>query len=671
MLNSFRPIILCLTGCLLGTATVTLPPVHAQSTSSATQTREIPAADTLTIREAFKHDIYLQADIVRTLQRYSYDEVTADSPVSVTASFGFYTPLILSDPRIRDYQDLRHLAAYPRSVRISNQTHLAGAGLQQVIAALNQLPAEANSSFLLYRDQLTDADLAVLVDYLKTLPSDGDTLPVHTLNLSENQIDDLTPVADLADSTRPGGRVIRTLVAWGQSRHLNPLPAQRVVHNQITLKADDLLPLRLYHHTPSEPFDDFAFQMAAFRVHPKLNEDGLHALTTDTFVPNTLTAQEMGQPVLQYDDIPMVQPTPKLTIDEGAKTVSGLANFGVLDYQNATPLAYRRWLSPTEQASSLSSLATTGYSATDSFRADPQITNIPSGTPSIQVRAAFRYMYSETFRGFTQDYTIPLTWPDTSTSSSSDGSSSSDASSGGSTSASRPSLSSGGAGDGGVPAGTVVTATRKIGLYTDTAFKRATRQHWYRRQPRVYQPMFKVTGYARSVHGTPRYLVKDVNHHSKTAGKTGYITANRKFVTPTYYRQAAKQVTVINPRGVNAYRHRGLTGKVAHYRQGQTLRVKKLVKHNLTTRYVLTNGRYITANKKLVQNGRVAMPKKLKAKTAINRYRDVNFTRRQKHFRNGTTFTVKGWDFSVHGTKRYRVAHGYVTANRHYVKTIH
>ncbi|MFD1454331.1 DUF5776 domain-containing protein [Levilactobacillus lanxiensis] len=665
MPNSFRPLLLILTGCLLGTATVVLPPIHARSTSSATQTREIPAADTLTIREAFSHDTYLQADIVHTLQRYGY-EVTADSPVNATQAFGGATPLILSDPRIRDYQDLRHLVAYPRSLRISNQTHLAGAGFRQVIAALNQLPAEADGSFLLYRNQLTDADLSVLVDYLKTLPSDDDTLPVHRLNLSENQINDLTPVADLADSTRPGGRVIRTLVAWGQSRHLNPLPAQRVVHNQITLKANDLLPLRLYHHTPAEPFDDPRFQMAVFRVHPELNADGLHALTTDSFVPNALTAQEMGQPVLQYRDIPMTQPEPKLTIDEGTKTVSGLANFGVLDYQNTTPLAYRQWLSPAEQASRLSSLAADGYSATDSFRADPQITNIPSGTPFIQVRAAFRYFYSETFRGFTQDYTIPLTWPDTSTSSSSSGGSNS----GGSTSSSRPSLSSGGDGDGGVPEGTVVTATRKIGLYTDTAFKRTTRQHYYRRQPRVYRPMFKVTGHARSVHGTPRYLVKDVNHHSKTAGKTGYITVNRKFVTPTYYRQAAKRVTVINPNGVNAYRSKSLTGKATHYRQGQTLRVKKLVKHNLTTRYVLTNGHYITANKKLVQNGRVAMPKKLKAKTAINRYRDVNFQHRQKHYRKDTTLTVKGWDFSAHGTKRYRVAHGYVTANRHYTKTI-
>lgn len=663
MSNPYRFFLLGLTSCLLAVTTVTLPPAQAQSTSSATQTREVPAADTLTIRDAFQHDTDLQAEIIHTLQRYGY-EVTADSPVSVTENF-FFVPLFISDPRIRDYQDLRHLATYPRSVRITNQVHLAGKGLRQVVTALSQLPDTPVREFILYRDQLTDTDLRVLVDYLKTLPSDDNRPPVSLLNLSENQIDDLSPAAELADITNPDGQFISSLVAWGQSRHLNPLPAQRVVHNQITVKADDLLPLRLYRHNfqPLPPISSQS-QIAVFRVHPELNEDGLHALTTDSFIPNMMTAQEMGQPVLQYNDPPMAKPEPTLHFDKGAKAVSGLSDFGVLDYQNTTPLAYRQWLTPADQASSMSSLVADGYSATDSFHSDPQITNIPSGTRSIQVRAAFRYEYSEDFQGFTQDYTIPLIWPDTPTTSSSNSHSGNDSSS------SYVSINTGGSGDATAPAGTVITATRKIGLYTDTNFKQTTRLHWYHRRPRVYRPMFKVIGYARSSHGTPRYLVKDVNHHTKTASKTGYITANRKFVTPTYYRQAAKRVTVINPQGVNAYRRKSLTNKATHYRQGQLLAVKKIVKHNLTTRYVLTNGHYITANKKLVQKGRVTMPKQLKARTAINRYRDVNFKHRQRHYHKGTTLKVTGWDFSAHGTLRYRVASGYVTANHHFVSVI-
>jgi len=58
---------------------------------------------------------------------------------------------------------------------------------------------------------------------------------------------------------------------------------------------------------------------------------------------------------------------------------------------------------------------------------------------------------------------------------------------------------------------------------------------------------------------------------------------------------------VINKAGVNAYSKKSLTGKRHHYRQGQVLKVKKIVTHNLTTRFVLTNGTYVTANKKLVQ----------------------------------------------------------------------
>ncbi|EHO45245.1 DUF5776 domain-containing protein [Lentilactobacillus kisonensis] len=42
---------------------------------------------------------------------------------------------------------------------------------------------------------------------------------------------------------------------------------------------------------------------------------------------------------------------------------------------------------------------------------------------------------------------------------------------------------------------------------------------------------------------------------------------------------------------------------VKSYKKGTHLSVKKLVKHNLTTRYQLSNGTYVTANKKLVIQG--------------------------------------------------------------------
>lgn len=114
-----------------------------------------------------------------------------------------------------------------------------------------------------------------------------------------------------------------------------------------------------------------------------------------------------------------------------------------------------------------------------------------------------------------------------------------------------------------------------------------------------------MTDYARSKAGVLRYKVRDVNHKSKTAGKVGYITANRKFVVTAYYASMPKnkRITVIAKKGVNAYRQANLTKKVTHYKAGTRLKVKKLVKHNLTTRYQLTNGQFVTANKKLVIQG--------------------------------------------------------------------
>lgn len=153
--------------------------------------------------------------------------------------------------------------------------------------------------------------------------------------------------------------------------------------------------------------------------------------------------------------------------------------------------------------------------------------------------------------------------------------------------------------------GEAVYATKKIGLYKSTSFKKANRIAWYPKQKRTNRPMFVVTGYKRNGNGTLRYKVRDVNHGRKTAGKTGYITASQKYVVPVYYASVpkSKKITVIAKKGVNAYKSAKLTGKAKHYKKGTHLRVKKLVKHNLTMRYQLTNGKYVTTNKKLIIAG--------------------------------------------------------------------
>ncbi|WP_024747264.1 DUF5776 domain-containing protein [Levilactobacillus namurensis] len=219
-----------------------------------------------------------------------------------------------------------------------------------------------------------------------------------------------------------------------------------------------------------------------------------------------------------------------------------------------------------------------------------------------------------------------------------------------------------------------VYARKPIYLYRQATFKKSARIATYVKKPRVYRPMFVVLDYARSRNGALRYRVKDVNHHSKTAGKVGYITAKTSYVRAVYYQKQHATLTVINPKGINEYRRANLTGRVKHLKQGTVLKVKKIVTHNLTTRYVLPNGHYITGNRKLVFAGRQKQPQRIQLKRATGVYYDLNFRQKRKVLPKGTVLTTTGYDFSQKtsmtqtGTKRYVVASGYLTANHHTIK---
>ena len=63
------------------------------------------------------------------------------------------------------------------------------------------------------------------------------------------------------------------------------------------------------------------------------------------------------------------------------------------------------------------------------------------------------------------------------------------------------------------------------------------------------------------------------------------------------------KITVINKKGIHAYKNVNLTGRAKTFKKGTHVTVKSFEKHNLTTRYKLSNGTYITANKKLVIQG--------------------------------------------------------------------
>jgi len=142
-----------------------------------------------------------------------------------------------------------------------------------------------------------------------------------------------------------------------------------------------------------------------------------------------------------------------------------------------------------------------------------------------------------------------------------------------------------------------VYATEAIGLYKTPNFTKNSRQYLYTKQSRTERPKFVVIGYARSKNGTLRYKVRDVRNPQRE----GYITANSRYVTNTYYQTKPKAIRVLSRQGINAYGQVSLSGKsLKHYAQGASLKVKAIKSYHLTSRFVLSDGHYISANKVLV-----------------------------------------------------------------------
>lgn len=214
-----------------------------------------------------------------------------------------------------------------------------------------------------------------------------------------------------------------------------------------------------------------------------------------------------------------------------------------------------------------------------------------------------------------------------------------------------------------------VVGVRGLALYRKPNFAKSVRMNGFRKQPQMHQPQFEVLGVAHSKNGRLRFHVKDINRKSKTYHKTGYITASSKYVQSAEYTKTYKKLTVISAKGLNAYKSMKLVGKIKkHYHQGKVLRVKRLIHRGKSVVFQLMNNSYISSNKNQVQAGMVKLPKRIKAKHAINLYRDVNLQHKKHGIISGATLKVVGWDYSSHGTLRYRVSGGYITANHKFLK---
>lgn len=148
-----------------------------------------------------------------------------------------------------------------------------------------------------------------------------------------------------------------------------------------------------------------------------------------------------------------------------------------------------------------------------------------------------------------------------------------------------------------------VFAKNKIKFYKDKNMKHV--KHVYKKAKSITNsPMFVVKHILNHSKGYDYYYVKDVNHKSKTAGMKGYIYASENVDNVYYKTNDMKTLKVINNKGINAYKNVNLTKKVKHYKKGQKIKIVSVEKHNLTTRFKLSNGTYITANKKLIKKER-------------------------------------------------------------------
>ncbi len=219
---------------------------------------------------------------------------------------------------------------------------------------------------------------------------------------------------------------------------------------------------------------------------------------------------------------------------------------------------------------------------------------------------------------------------------------------------------------------TIVYPTKSMNLYKSNRFSKTNLLRHYTNKPMVNKPIFVVDGHGKSKTGLLRYKVHEMNHKNRV----GYITVRKDYVLPVYETNFKGKVTVISAGGINEYNNKNLTGKVAHYKQGQTLDVKGIVWNKRSTRYILNNGTFITANKTLVAKGVHKQVKSFTAKKGLTIYNDAQLSKKVKTVKKAKTMLIKNWDYSdkdntlKHGSLRYRVSGGYVYANSKYIKNV-
>lgn len=141
----------------------------------------------------------------------------------------------------------------------------------------------------------------------------------------------------------------------------------------------------------------------------------------------------------------------------------------------------------------------------------------------------------------------------------------------------------------------IVYALTTVKLYRSSNFTKSNLTKTYKKRARINRPMFLVISQQTNKQGHAIYRVKDMN-----SGKTSYTLSGSKYFAHAYYSAKVTRIKVINPKGINEYGKVNLTSKKHHVKKNASLSVRKVVNYGRSNRMQLTNGRYITANKKLI-----------------------------------------------------------------------
>ncbi|WP_307811903.1 DUF5776 domain-containing protein [Lactobacillus helveticus] len=141
----------------------------------------------------------------------------------------------------------------------------------------------------------------------------------------------------------------------------------------------------------------------------------------------------------------------------------------------------------------------------------------------------------------------------------------------------------------------IVYALTTVKLYRSSNFTKSNLTKTYKKRARINRPMFLVISQQTNKQGHAIYQVKDMN-----SGQTGYTLSGSKYFAYAYYSAKVTRIKVINPKGINEYGKVNLTSKKRHVKKNASLSVRKVVNYGRSNRMQLTNGRYITANKKFI-----------------------------------------------------------------------